>query len=361
MRNKLLAAGAASGVLGVFGVVALPLLLVSALSSSASTPCTGFPLPAPTGANVTDVWANLLAQGFSETAAAGVMGNMQTETAGTFDPTIVQGGGHSLNPADAGGGGYGLVQWTPGAKLIPLLHGAVPSIPSEVAALTEQLRTTEAAAGAALQQATTPEQAADVFGLQYERYAGPPQPVRASQARAIYDQYAGRAPTGDPVEPVGAAGGCPAPTGGGPFTGPGGVDPQACSVLPDPSSGRGCLTPRMLNLYTQLVAQGWTGIACWDPHLQNPNSDHPLGRACDVTLGAIGRLPTDEEKARGDALCVQLQASAVALGINYIIWYGHIWSTSRASEGWRLYNGGGVYNPGDITGGHFDHVHISVF
>ena len=45
---------------------------------------------------------------------------------------------------------------------------------------------------------------------------------------------------------------------------------------------------------------------------------------------------------------------------------GEIWSVDRASEGWRPYNGAGVYttaptSPGGITGGHFDHVHISVY
>jgi hypothetical protein len=24
------------------------------------------------------------------------------------------------------------------------------------------------------------------------------------------------------------------------------------------------------------------GASCWDPHLQNPDSHHPLGRACDL-------------------------------------------------------------------------------
>ena len=191
-------------------------------ASSAGPPGT---LPAPTGANETDVWAALVGQGFSEVAAAGVMGNMQTESG--FDPLIVQGGGRSLNPADAGGGGYGLVQWTPGAKLVPLLHGALPSIGSEVAALAVELRTTEVAAADALRQATTPEQAADVFGLQYERYAGPPQPVRAAQAAAIYAQHVGTAPvSADP----GAPGTCLAPTGGGPLPAGGGVGVDSSGI-----------------------------------------------------------------------------------------------------------------------------------
>ena len=159
----------------------------------------------------------------------------------------------------------------------------------------------------------------------------------------------------------GATGTLQCTAGGGPITGPSGAfPPEACSVRPDPTTGRGCLTPRMLNIATQLIAQGWT-LSCWDAHAWNPTSDHPLGRACDVFPGRGGVLPTAEEKARGDALVASLQASAAQTGVSYLIWYGRIWSVERADEGWRPYGGGGVYDPDSISGGHFDHPHISVF
>jgi hypothetical protein len=151
------------------------------------------------------------------------------------------------------------------------------------------------------------------------------------------------------------------PVGGSPITGPGGsFAPEACSVIPDPTTGRGCLTPRMLNLALQLKAQGWS-LSCWDAHAWNPTSDHPLGRACDAFPGRGGVLPTRQQKARGDALAATLQATASATGVKYLIWSGRIWNTARASDGWRPYGGGGVYNPASITGGHYDHVHISVY
>lgn len=54
-------------------------------------------------------------QGLTAPQAAGLAGNIQSETAGTFDPSIVEGGGKSDTiPAT---GGYGLAQWTsPGRK-----------------------------------------------------------------------------------------------------------------------------------------------------------------------------------------------------------------------------------------------------
>ena len=58
-----------------------------------------------------------------------------------------------------------------------------------------------------------------------------------------------------------------------------------------------------------------------------------------------------------------LREDAGELGVRYVIWQGRIWSagSSDAGDGWgRPYSGGGVYDPEDATGGHFDHVHVSV-
>ncbi len=48
--------------------------------------------------------------------------------------------------------------------------------------------------------------------------------------------------------------------------------------------------------------------------------------------------------------------------MSYLIWYGRIWSVERADEGWRPYNGaGGIYDETSVTGGHYDHVHVSMY
>lgn len=54
-------------------------------------------------------------QGLNTVQAAAVIGNLMDES--HLDPTIIQGGGDSNNPAAAGGGGWGIAQWTPGAKI----------------------------------------------------------------------------------------------------------------------------------------------------------------------------------------------------------------------------------------------------
>jgi hypothetical protein len=148
--------------------------------------------PAVGGASELAIWKNLRSVGMSAAQAAGVMGNMQSESAGTFNPFIIQGGGYSTNPAAAGSGGYGLVQWTPGSKLIPYLHGALPSVATEVAALAQlsgQGPSPEGAAGALLRAQTSPGGAALAFLHGYERPYDPNQPWRATQAEAIYGKY----------------------------------------------------------------------------------------------------------------------------------------------------------------------------
>jgi hypothetical protein len=149
------------------------------------------------------------------------------------------------------------------------------------------------------------------------------------------------------------------PTGAGPDT-DGNWPPERCSITPDFTTGYGCLTPRTAAVATRLHAAGYR-LSCWDAHQRNPDSDHPRGKACDVTFGPSGELPSPSQKAAGDALVSQLHSAASDLGVNYLIWYGHIWSTGRSTEGWRHYTGGDIYDPTSITGGHYDHVHISVY
>jgi len=100
---------------------------------------------------------------------------------------------------------------------------------------------------------------------------------------------------------------------------------------------------------------------CWDEHAWNPTSDHPQGRACDYFPDATGIFPKGQELQNGWRLASWLRTHADALQVKYLIWQGRFWSaTTSDTDGWgRPYTGGGVYDPTDATGGHFDHVHVS--
>lgn len=64
----------------------------------------------------TQSWNYFKGKSLSDQQAAGILGNMLVES--HFDPTIMQKGGNSQNPSDADPLGYGLIQWTPGSKII---------------------------------------------------------------------------------------------------------------------------------------------------------------------------------------------------------------------------------------------------
>jgi hypothetical protein len=150
-------------------------------------------------------------------------------------------------------------------------------------------------------------------------------------------------------QPGGAGVGGPAQPGSG------------VGTVPDPTGTGGFLTAATAHMLSEVyrVFGRWPG-SCWDRHAWNPSSDHPKGRACDLTVGRIGSFPGAVDKARGWNLAKWLQANASVLSVSYVIWDGQIWSASRAGEGWRRYSGGGVYSPTNVTGGHYDHVHVSV-
>lgn len=135
-------------------------------------------------------------------------------------------------------------------------------------------------------------------------------------------------------------------------------DATGCE-LPDPTGTGGCVTARAAHLVGE-VARHWAWpwpVYCWGTR-PNPMSDHPHGRACDLTVGEIGGFPNPRDREAGWAMATWLTAHAEALAVHYVVWDGHIW---RADSGvWRRYDGGGVYDPVSATGGHFDHVHVSL-
>jgi hypothetical protein len=126
---------------------------------------------------------------------------------------------------------------------------------------------------------------------------------------------------------------------------------EGCTIRPDPSTGNGCVTPRLLHLIQQADAAGFPKPGCYriDDH-----GEHPKGRACDWMMTS-GDEATGAQKARGDAMAAWAVANADRLGIAYVIWFRMIWTKA---EGWHAYN-----NPWDgdgPSGWHTNHVHVSV-
>ena len=145
-------------------------------------------------------------------------------------------------------------------------------------------------------------------------------------------------------------------TGGEPGTFPGG-DPDA--MVDDPTTD-GQITVRMAYIMAEAkTAFPDTSWSCYSPR-PGQKSEHSLGRACDITFGnQIATRPTPSQLEAGWEVTNWMKEHAETLGVQYLIWQGRIWSLARDSEGWRPYNGGGMHDPTDITGGHYDHLHVS--
>ena len=135
--------------------------------------------------------------------------------------------------------------------------------------------------------------------------------------------------------------------------------PPEQASLPDPSGTGGHVTARTSTLYHALTAAGLIreGAGCWDPHPQNPDSDHPRGKACDLFVN-----PNDAaDITRGWQLATRLAAAQATYGVHYLIWQGRIWTAE--SPAWSVYHSAiyGCPNPANITGCHYDHVHVSLY
>lgn len=124
---------------------------------------------------------------------------------------------------------------------------------------------------------------------------------------------------------------------------------RLCHSLPKP--GAVALAKLLLDAYPDTTSYG-IGRACD----AGPRSEHKEGRAFDWGAG----VRDDREAAAVEDLLQRLLATdqdgnehalARRLGVMYIIWDGHIWSSYRAADGWRPYSG---------PSAHTDHVHISL-
>ena len=77
--------------------------------------------------NEEKTWNYFKGKGLTDQQVAGIMGNIEVESA--FNPEIMQKGGTSQNPADADPLGWGLIQWTPGSKVIDMAKEAGVTTP----------------------------------------------------------------------------------------------------------------------------------------------------------------------------------------------------------------------------------------
>lgn len=148
------------------------------------------------------IWSELKKKGWTEEARAGLLGNADQETGGTFNPTMVEVGG---------GGGYGLIQWTPQSVLIN--HVSMAGIKEPYTSLKTQIEIIDwelngvgrgyiptsryPISGVEFKQMKNLREAATAYEMNRERPRDP-HPERQDMAQKWYDLFHGltSAPTG---------------------------------------------------------------------------------------------------------------------------------------------------------------------
>jgi hypothetical protein len=128
---------------------------------------------------------------------------------------------------------------------------------------------------------------------------------------------------------------------------------------PEYNGPGGKITPRMSSLLRDIQVYGpsGNGITCVAERPSNPSSDHPHGRACDIFFD-----PDDKQSvADGWTLANRLTENHHLTGVKYVIWQGKFLSAENPE--WVPYQSGayGCPNPNNVTGCHYDHVHVSVY
>ncbi|NDL60966.1 M23 family metallopeptidase [Phytoactinopolyspora mesophila] len=89
---------------------------------------------------------------------------------------------------------------------------------------------------------------------------------------------------------------------------------------------------------------------------ENPDSDHPTGRAVDAMIPDWDK---DDGREFGWEVAEWLQSNSRALGVRYIIWDSHVWSIEDSGNQWRDYeHPSGATDPTSL---HLDHIHVSVY
>lgn len=105
----------------------------------------------------------------------------------------------------------------------------------------------------------------------------------------------------------------------------------------------------------EVAAKNWGGkvttISGWRAGSKVSTSLHPKGLAIDVM---IPDYKSQTGIALGDEIAEFYKKNAQELKVTQVIWRKKIWTTQRASEGWR-----DMSDRGSDTDNHLDHPHIS--
>jgi hypothetical protein len=337
-------------------------------------------------ANKDQIYSFFKSKGLSDTAIAGIMGNMQSESA--FMPDANNGN----SAADGGGGGCrGVVQWCSGRNRN--LTEFAQQKGTDWSCLGTQLefiwhevtQTGEAGVMDSLSAAKTPTDAAVAWANGYERMKASELPGRAPNAEKLYTEYTGQAATPLADSSSNSSGNSNCANAGEVSTpgGPGSLPDGECTELIErvkklESEGKIVLmnkAPEMRDIencgkVTTCPSSGHIGvekhtlqvlIAIAEQSGQVAkvyalNSDHHCDKG-EHGKGLGIDIPWASSTPQGQAIYKFLYNNAAALGINKLIY-------NPPPDGLQCMYGGkptgcNTTYAADI-GGHGDHIHVSL-
>ncbi len=122
------------------------------------------------------------------------------------------------------------------------------------------------------------------------------------------------------------------------------------------------ITPRTAAMVDAAISAKLTrlgAVTCVAERSSNPTSDHPAGRGCDLMFDPRSAAGVSAGWLAADWLV----ANQAALGVKYVIFQGQIWNARSRPGPWTEYvsTAYGCPNPANITGCHYDHVHVSMY
>ncbi len=168
-------------------------------------------------ANEKSAFDYFVSQGLSPQQSAGIVGNLMLESAGTMDPGVVEGGGHSDTPVSTG---WGIAQWTPGTKITDIassLHITTPlnQLQTQLAIIWGDLNHNYSTVLHDIKSASTIEDATKAFegdtqyGGHYSGYEDPQSEQATVGERTTYAKQALRDFGGDVPGAAGVGASCP--------------------------------------------------------------------------------------------------------------------------------------------------------
>lgn len=324
------------------------------------------------GENLEKIFNFFIDKGLSPVQAAGIVGNIVQESGG--DPLLIQGGGQTENPLEAGGAGWGIIQWTPAGKVLGLATEAgldsskIHTLETQLELVWWHMNNTSPSGTQnfinVYKNATDVKQAALLFERGMEKSAdvnysweetmgiGPDSNliIDAGNSKGMSNRYAAAEQA---MSYAGSAAGGSAGSGVNPDTGcycstSGAGGDQVYNLGDQTHPFAVGVANTVGNMFGVKTIGGWR-----EPDGFN---EHSSGKALDIMVNDDGRAGDMAAMAQfGDPIFDYLKQNASELKIQSIIWKQTYYAFDQSGN---VTSSRFMEDRGSPTQNHYDHIHV---